>query len=466
MLTQNSSYKGIQMFVFNANKKTYRGINMKYAGILKYTILLILVSVQVMFGQEKLKLTVEQAVETGLKNSKILHASSMKVVSAEARVKEINAARLPSVKLTAAYRRLSEVDPFIITTPFGTFPISPNILNNYTTQVSVMQPLFTGFKLSGSYDLAEQSAGATSEEYNKDRSDLVFNIKNSYWNLFKATQLKKVADENVEQIKAHVNDAKNLLRAGMLTENDVLKLEVQLSDAMYRQVDADNGVKLSMVTLNNVMSIPLNTEIEIASETGLNPKSYEDLNSLISSANEKRPEIKAADFRVKASEAGVKIAQSSWYPQISLVGNYYYSRPNQRILPAQDKFNGTWDAGVNLSLNVWDWLTTSHQTEQAEATLTQSIDMMGTIKDNITLEVTQNYLNVNQAKQKIQISKQAVEQAEENMRVTSDKFRNGLALSSDAIDAEVALLVAKTNYTNSIVDYELAKARLEKSVGQ
>jgi len=91
---------------------------------------------------------------------------------------------------------------------------------------------------------------------------------------------------------------------------------------------------------------------------------------------------------------------------------------------------------------------------------------MGTIKDNITLEVTQNYLNVNQAKQKIQISKQAVEQAEENMRVTSDKFRNGLALSSDAIDAGVALLVAKTNYTNSIVDYELAKARLEKSIGQ
>ena len=54
--------------------------------------------------------------------------------------------------------------------------------------------------------------------------------------------------------------------------------------------------------------------------------------------------------------------------------------------------------------------------------------MMGSIKDNITLEVTQNYLNVNQAKQKIEISKQAVEQAEENMRVTSDKFRSGLGI--------------------------------------
>ena len=439
---------------------------MKLSGIWKYAVVMILASVQVMFAQEKLKLTVEQAVEIGLKNSKTLHASSMKVVSAEAKVKEVNAARLPSVKVTAAYRRLSEVDPFTINTPFGTFDISPSILNNYQTTVSVMQPLFTGFKLSGSADLAEQSANATSEGYNKDRSDLIFNVKNSYWTLFKATQLKKVADENVEQIKAHVNDAKNLMNAGMLTQNDVLKLEVQLSDAMYRQVDANNGVKLATVALNNVMSIPLNTEIEIASETELNPKSYDDLSSLVSLASERRPEIKAADYLVKANEAGVKIAESGWYPQISLVANYYYSRPNQRILPTKDRFDGTWDAGVNLSLNVWDWLTTSHQTEQAEASLSQSIDMMGSIKDNITLEVTQNYLNVNQAKQKIQISKQTVEQADENNRVTSDKFRNGLALSSDVIDAEVALLVAKTNYTNSIVDYELAKARLEKSIGQ
>lgn len=439
---------------------------MKLFGIWKYAVVMILASVQVMFAQEKLKLTVEQAVDIGLKNSKTLHASSMKVVSAEAKVKEVNSAKLPSVKVTAAYRRLSEVDPFSINTPFGTFDISPSILNNYQATVSVMQPLFTGFRLSGSADLAEQSANATNEGYNKDKSDLVFNVRNSYWTLFKASQLKKVADENVEQIKAHVNDAKNLMNAGMLTQNDVLKLEVQLSDAMYRQVDANNGVKLAMVSLNNVMSIPLNTEIEIASETELNPKSYEDLNSLVSMASEIRPEIKAADYLVKAGKAGVKIAESSWYPQISLVANYYYSRPNQRILPTKDRFDGTWDAGVNLSLNVWDWLTTSHQTEQAEAALTQSIDMMGSIKDNITLEVTQNYLNVNQAKQKIQISKQTVEQADENNRVTSDKFRNGLALSSDVIDAEVALLVAKTNYTNSIVDYELAKARLEKSIGQ
>lgn len=433
---------------------------------IKIAVIIFAAVFQVSFAQDKLKLTVEQAVETGLQNSKALHASSMRVVSANAKLSEVNAAKLPSVKLSASYRRLSEVDPFSIATPFGTFDIAPSILNNYSTSVSVMQPLFTGFRLSGSANLAEQSANVTSEEYNKDKADLIYNIKNAYWNLFKATQMKKVTDDNVDQIKAHVNDAKNLLKAGLITQNDVLKIEVQLSDAMYRQVDATNNVKLATIMLNSIMSIPLNTEIEIASGTELLPKSYGDLNSLIDAASERRPELKAADYRVKASEAGVTIAKANWYPQISLFGNYYYSRPNQRIMPTKDQFDGTWDAGISLSMNVWDWLTTSHQTEQAEATLAQSIDMMGVIKDNITLEVTQNYLSVSQAKQKIEIAKLTVEQAEENMRVTSDKFRQGLALSSDAIDAEVALLMARTNYTNSIVDYELAKAKLEKSIGQ
>ena len=417
-------------------------------------------------AQQKMSLTVNQAVEIGLKNSKSLHASLMKVKSAEAKVKEINAGRLPSIKLTAAYRRLSSINPFAISFMGANYTISPSILDNYTTQLTLMQPLFTGFRLMAGSDMAEQSAKATNEDYSKDQSDLVFNIRNAYWSLFKAMQMKTVMEETVNQAKAHINDAKNLLKAGMLTQNDILKLEVQLSDIEFKQVDAENAVKLANVALNSVLNIPLQTEVEIDSKPDEVPSNCEGIDKLVNDAIDKRPEIKSADYRVKASESNVTMAKSSWYPQISLVGDYYYSNPNQRIFPAQEKFKGTWDAGVNLSLNIWDWLTTSHQTEQAQAQLTQSMDALSIIKDNITLEVTQNYLNFSQAKKKIDISKLGVEQAVENLRVTEDKFKNGMALSSDVVDAETAYSTAKINYTNSVVDYELAKARLDKSIGK
>ncbi len=418
------------------------------------------------FAQEKLSLTVEQAIEIGLQNSKSLHSSLMKVRSAEAKTKEINASRLPSLKLSAAYRKLSEVDPFSVTTPFGKFEISPTILDNYVTQLSLLQPLFTGFRMTSSSEIAEQSSNAASEEFNKDKNELIFNIRNAYWSLFKAIKQKKVMDENVQMVKAHLDDAENLFKVGMLTQNDLLKLEIQLSDIMFRQIDAENAVQLSTAALNSVLNIPLDTGIEIATSINYITKEYEELNKLIGKAIENRAELKAADYRVKASQASVTLSKSSWYPQVSLYGNYYYSKPNQRILPTKNEFKDTWDAGINLSMNIWDWFTTSHQTEQAEAQLAQAVDAAGLIKDAIALEVTQNYLNFYQSKRKIEISEKSVKQAEESMRITSEKFKNGLALSSDVIDAETALSTAKMNFANSVVDYELAKARLERSIGK
>ncbi len=417
-------------------------------------------------AQEKISLTVEQAIETGMQNSKMLHSSLMKVKGAEAKVKEANALRLPSLKFNARYTRLSEVDPFVISTPFGSFPIAPGIFDAWNAQAALAQPLFAGFRLLGNIEMNEQLSNATNEEYNKDKSELVFNIKNAYWSLYKAAQFKKVMDETVEQVKAHVKDAKNLEKAGMLTKNDILKLEVQLLNVMYQQIEAENAVKLAMAALNSTIGISLSTEITVASSARLTEASYDEVEKLITQAATNRAEVKAAEARVKASEAGITLAKSSWYPQVSLYGNYYYSKPNQRIMPVQNKFDATWDAGVNFSMNVWDWMTTAHQTDQAEAQAAQAKDGLGMIKDGITLEVTQNYLNMKQAYRKVTLAELTVKQAEENMRVTSGKFKNGLAASSDVIDAETALITAKINLSTSTVDCELVKAKLDKSIGK
>ena len=417
-------------------------------------------------AQDKLTLTVEDALQTGLKNSKTLHSSLMKVKASEAKVKETNTSQLPTLSFTGSYTRLSSVDPFALNTPFGSFNISSAILNNYGMKLSVSQPIFTGFKIENGIKMAELSAGATQEDYNKDKSELSYNIKNAYWSLFKAKQMKTVLDETVEQIKAHLTDAQNLMQQGMLTNNDVLKIEVQLSDALFKQSDAKNAVRLAAIGLNNTIGIPLNTETEIKSTIEFKGKELADLDDLVNKANEKRSELKAASLRIKTSEANIGAVKSAWYPQIFLTGDYNYNRPNSRIYPNRDQFDGTWDVTLGLSFNIWNWGATGRQAEQAEAQLSQTIDAMGSIKDGITLEVTQNYLNFQQTKEKISISELAVKQADENLRITSEKFKGGLALSSEVVDADAALLQAKINHTNSMVEYELAKASLSKAIGE
>ncbi|MFA6455576.1 MAG: TolC family protein [Bacteroidota bacterium] len=434
---------------------------------MKHTIVAaLLLFFTISIAQQKLSLTVEQAVQTGLENSKMLKSSQFKVVAAEAKASETNALGLPSVKLNAAYTRLSDIPSSTLTTPFGKFEISPTVLNNYTVRATVQQPLFTGNKISGAEDIAEYSYEATKQDFSKDKADLIFNVKSTYWNVYRAIEFKKVVDENVGQIKAHASDAENMMKQGLLTNNDLLKVQVQLSDALVRQIDAKNNVLLTMIALNNTLGLPLTTEIEIASSLLPNTVPNQEIDALVKKAVENRPEILSMNARVKASESGLSVARSGWYPQVYLVGNYNYLRPNQRIFPTKDAFKGTWDVSVSLSYDLWNWNTSGSQSTQAEAQLSQAEQGLSQLKDGITLEVTQSYLALNQAKERSAVAQKGVEQAEENYRVTNERYKKGLNVNSDLLDSEVALLTAKLNYMQSLVDYELAAARLTKSVGE
>lgn len=419
-----------------------------------------------MSQQTARKLSLNESIKIGLENSNFLHSSKMKVLNAEAKLKESNSYMLPSLKFNALYTRLSDIPAAVIATPFGNFPISPTILNNYTLKLSLQQPIFTGFKLSGASNLAENSALAQKEDYNKDEQDLIYNIKNSYWSVYKAKKFKEVVDENVNQVKSHLQDVTNLSNQGLATKNDVLKVEVQLSEAQLRQIDANNSVRLSLLALVNTIGLPISTVVDVTDEIGNKVEVIKDIDVFINKAYDNRPELKSMNYRVKAGENGVTIAQSGWWPQLYLAGNYNYARPNQRVFPTKDEFKGTWDVSLNLQFDIWNWGQTSSQTTQAETQLEQAKDGYKIIKDNITLEVTQNYLNIIQSKEKMVVSQSSVGQAEENYRITNEKFKNGLITNSELLDAEVALLQARTNYLQSLVDYELAKARLEKSSGE
>jgi outer membrane protein len=423
-----------------------------------------------LFGlsQGKRSMSIEEAVQIGLENSKTLHIASMKVLAADARSSEANAARLPSLRLQAGYVRLSEIDPFAVQVPFYPLPItiSPIVLNNYSTRLSLQQPLFTGFRLEKSAAAAEYAAEAANYDLSRGKTDLVFNIKSGYWNLYKVKEIKRVVDENVELVKAHLTDVENMMAQGLATKNDLLKVQVQLSSSQLAQIDASNSVTIAMMTLNNLIGLPIETEIDLTSVIKSQAMENQHSADIAREAIDTRADLKAAEMRVQANEASVTAAKGSWYPQVSLYGNYHYSRPNPRILPTKDEFKNTWDLGVNLSFDIWNWNTTKHQVDQGEAVLAQSREATEQLKDAITLEVNQANLVLLQSNEKIKVAEKGVEQADENYRITKNKFRSGTATNTDLLDAEVALLQAKVNYTTSLVDYELAEARLLRAVGR
>ena len=239
---------------------------------------------------------------------------------------------------------------------------------------------------------------------------------------------------------------------------------MQLSNFEILLLDATNNIDISLYNLNNILGIPVNTKLEPKAIIELKQPEIPKLEDLIKASKQNRSDLKSLDFRIKSGEAGITLSKAGWYPQLNFTANYLYANPNSRIFPSVEKFKGTWDLGITLSYDIWNWKLTSYQTKQAEANLEQTRIAKELTENNIDLEVSQNYKSLLSVTAKMKLTKETVEQAKENYRVTNEKYKSGLLLNSEVVDAETSLLLAEINNITTIADYLIVIARLEKSI--
>lgn len=411
-------------------------------------------------------LTLEDCIRLGMENSPAIHSSEMQIKAAKAQVSEINAARLPKISLSVGYTRLSDVDPFVFhLSESQSFTIVPNIPNYYSSEITVTQPLFTGFRLYRTAKAGNQNAKAAMHDYKSTVRNIELEIITAYWNLVKSHEYLLIINEEVHRQQMHLNDVNNLFEQGLATRNDVLRVEVQHSNALLQQIDADNSVKLARTYLENTVGTELTGEIDLTVPEN-DVTSPDDLNQLLQSAYTNRPEAAAMSFRVKAAKTSIGIANSGWLPQVALVGAYTYDRPNERIQPIEDNFNDTWYVGVHLTYEIWNWLSTKHKADQAKAGFKQAVDAQKQLNDNIQLQVTNDFLNLQRAIKRIELSQVSLSQAEESYRIMHELYQQGMSSTTDLLDASVMRLQAETNYSQSLIDYEIACANLKTSSGK
>jgi outer membrane protein TolC len=395
--------------------------------------------------------------------------------NAEAHARETGAALLPQLRLAAGAMELSSVPAYTLTLPLPppfnfSKTIFPDITENYSLKLSMQQPVFTGFKLSKSKEMSDLNAEAAREDYSKERFDMVVAVTVAYWTLYSAVESERVIGQTVEQVNEHLKDIQSSAQQGMATDADVMKVQVQLSSMKVKHVQARNNIRIASMTLNSLIGNSLSDNIFAVDDpqeidAAVDGMMKSDVSILTDRAVEKRPEIKSMKLRTEMSDAGVAAAKGGWYPQVYLGADYNFARPNPRILPPADEWNGTWDVGITVQWTIWDWFTTRHQTAQAEASLKQSEAGLSKVYDAVKLEVTREYYAAQTASEEIAVADSGAEQAQESYRMTREKFKMGMASNSDLLDAETALLQAKLTFMQARVDYKVAAAKLKRAVG-
>ncbi|MEN6375192.1 MAG: TolC family protein [Smithella sp.] len=415
-------------------------------------------------------LTLEESIDIALKNSLTIHFAKEGVEAAVARKREAVTGFLPNFNTTYSYTRLNEAPfnrfsnlPAGVLIPNGT-EIIVGTQNNYYWTLEARQPLFTGGGLVANYQANKIGEDTARIEENAKQQDVVRDVKITYFNILRAQRIKEAADQSVEMLTAHREIAYNYFKAGMIPKNDLLHSEVELANGRQNLTKAQNGVELAKARFNTVLKRKIFAPVQIMDILKYQPLERQ-MDECMDVALKNRPELKISALKVEQAGKMVRVAQSEYFPTLSLVGNYTRYGDNPSVSGSDYRDAENWSVMGVASWNFWEWGRTKFRVDASRARENQALDESKELNDLIVLEIKHAYLNLQEAEKQIAVSEKVIEQADENFRIARERFKENVATSTDVLDAETLLTKAKADYANALGDFNINQAILDRAMG-
>lgn len=426
---------------------------------------LALFSVQQASAQSARKLTLDEAVQLGLQNSKQLKLNQAQIDEATASLKEAKDNRLPDLKLSGSYLRVNSPNITMRTgggssDSSGGGGSSINVNSAMYGMASLSLPIYTGGKIKYGIESAKYLAQAAKLDAESNRDAVIQNTINAYANLYKASKSVELVQQNLDQSRQRDNDFSNLEKNGLLARNDLLKSQLQTSNVELALLDAQRNRKMANVNVNLMLGLPEDTELDVDS-TGLDV--LPDARSVVdweTAAGQNRKDVQALSARAKAATSAISIAKADYLPSVALTGGYVaLNVPN--FLEVTNAVN----IGVGVSYNVATFWKTPAKVEKAKAQARQVQVNQEQLDDQVRLQINQAYQDYLLARKQIDVYNVAVEQANENYKITKNKHDNNLVTTTDLLDANVAQLQAVLNFAFAKADAVVAYKKLLQTSG-
>jgi len=439
---------------------------MRHTGWFMMASVICLLSIFCLGGQTSAKdskvYTLKQCVKEALANNWKLKAKKEQINQAEYVKNQARADFLPKLSTSYGYKRYGMEQEVFFTGLGG--PIEIGAQNNYQWKGTVTQPIFTGFAILSAYRLSELGIDQSQLEVQTQELNLALEAKAAYFNILTADMAVETAEKAAEALEGHAEVARNFYKVGMIPINDLLESEVNASNSKHDLTSARNQSRLARSNFNAVLSRPINAEVEVEEIKVHNPEKG-DFQQYVEIAFKNRPEMKLIDVNLLQTDQQIRLSRSKYYPEVVLTWDYIKQGDTPSVSGGEFHQASNWEAAVGMEWTFWEWGKTYYSVKQQQSVKNEVLKTKMELEEQIQLQVKDAVLDLKTAEENIPITKKAVEQGEENLRVSQERYKAQISTSTEVLDAQRYLTRARVNHFRSLFDYYLARARLFRAMG-
>ena len=347
-----------------------------------------------------------------------------------------------------------------------------NTKNVYAGGIVVNQPIYMGGAIKAANDMAAIGEQVAQNNISLKRQLVLYGVDNAYWLAISLKKKEALAIRYRDLAQKLNEDVKKMIREGVATRADGLKIEVAVNTADMQIARIQSGVSLAKMALCELCGLELNGDIPLSDEgdADLPPTPSTQFDNYIIPAsdstrlNETRPELRLLQNAVDMSKQNTKLLRSLYLPHVLLTAGYSVSNPNL-FNGFQKRFTDLWNIGVTVQVPVWTWGENKYKIRASRTATSIAQLEMDDVRKKIDLEIEQNRLRLKDANKQLATSHKNMAAAEENLRCANVGFKEGVMTVTEVMAAQTAWQTSRMAIIDAEISVKLAQAGLQKALG-
>lgn len=412
-------------------------------------------------SQQAYSLTLDELFRLGTENSLRLQATRMQEVIAADKEKTAQTARLPDISIGATTGYIGRPTVFRQGLSQPVHPDMPDWSHNYNVEVT--QPIYRGGKIHYTIKRSSLEKQIAALNSTNDKAEIKLLLLGQYMDLFSLYKQKEVFARNVEESARRLEDIRRLKKEGIVTRNDELRSELQLTNDQLAYREANDNIAIVSQQLDVVLGLDETLLLQPDTTLLYTAVSLESSDEYVRQAYENYPELQIARYNTRLAENDIHLSKADYLPSLSLRAANTLARPLSTTM--EDMFSNNWNIALSLSYNLSSLYRNKHKVHEARQYVNIRKNREEQVRQDIRVNVKSAWIKHHEALDRVEALLLSVRQAEENYRIVRNRYLNQLSILTDLLDASSIRLEAELQLTNARTEVIYSYYQLMRSCG-